>query len=1130
MKKIFGILKQSWFQSLQGVIAISALIWFLGPLLGFGGRLPFESRQNRMILILAIAVIWALYYLWKAFRARQKNKQMLDQISDDSQSSLSPEDEATDNEIGHLDSRLKEAVEALKGVRLGDKQSSDKQYLYQLPWYIIIGPPGAGKTTLLANSELEFPLSEKYGKEALHGVGGTRNCDWWFTNDAVLLDTAGRYTTQDSNKNVDKGSWLGFLDLLKKYRGRQPINGVIVAISLVDMMKLSEDALESHANSIKDRITELYEQLNITIPVYMMFTKSDLLAGFSDYFDDINREDRKQVWGTTFPLNEPSSVNNTELFIKEFELLEDRIHGQVLSKLEKERDLERRQAIYLFPQQFSSLKLKMNDFLGKVFQDSQFHKPIMFRGYYFTSATQEGTSIDRIMGSLASGFGIARQQLSNFSGQGKSFFINGLLKDVIFKESGLAGVNRKFVKKMQWVRNGLTIVIGLATIALAGLWFNSYQQNQKLIDEYEQQVKVIENQIEAVPYKGTLEDQLPLLNQLKRLTQSYSDITENPSIFARLGLYQGDSLRLIMDERYRELLRKILRPHAKANLEELISKNIDNPTALFGLLKTYLYLAGEAPAGATSPSIGNVDWDGDGNSNDDQDVTLSGHFNALLKEPPSDPITVDEGLVSQARELLSNDPAKLAYIQLKNGALNSPIVPDFKIAEFEGLSSISSSFERKSGNPFLVGIPSLFTKEGFSKLFLPKYNDIVKNLKEDRWVLGDSQQILSDTGTIKSTIQQLYQDDYIQTWSNLLLDLQIRPLENTKQASEILRPLTADSGNLFTHILKALQSETDFSDDNKLPLIGDAIELKKTLKVVDSHFKPLHKLVAEDQLKETMQLIDDLYKGLYQDISGGKGTSDKVKTTLAELNAAVDKLPEIMRIWLNKPILEAKQIIGIEVTKGATKELIQAAGADLCEPCEKAFKNKFPFNQRSKKGVDISEFNNFFAIGGVADTFKKSNLKETDDFDPSVVNTLDNMLAESERLRSVFFSAGNLNINLTLKLISASPDVEKIQLSIGSTKNNFFPGSAIRPQEVYSWPASPITAVANFRNPAIAPKFITLADATDQWGLFKLVRNDQIRIPAFGNAVFEVKTPTLKENPFKFFSKMKALKSCRCPK
>ncbi len=1055
---------------------------------------------------------------------------MLDQISEDSDPSVTSDDDATEEEIGHLDSRLKEAVEALKGVRLGDKKSSDKQYLYELPWYIIIGPPGAGKTTLLANSELEFPLSEKYGKEALQGIGGTRNCDWWFTNDAVLLDTAGRYTTQDSNKNVDKGSWLGFLDLLKKYRGHQPINGVVVAISLVDMMKLSEDDLESHANAIRDRIAELYEHLNISIPVYMMFTKSDLLAGFSDYFDAMNKEERKQVWGTTFELNGPLSGNISELFSSEFELLEDRIHQQLLQKLENEKDLERRQAIYLFPQQFSSLKLKIHDFLAKIFQDSQFHKPVMFRGFYFTSATQEGTSIDRIMSSLASSFDIARQQLSSFSGQGKSFFINNLLKEVIFTEAGLAGVNSKLEKKIQWFRSGLTIVIVLATLTVAGLWFGSYLKNQKVIDDYQQELKIIENQIQAAPYKGSIEDQLPLLNQLKQLSLSFSDFSEKPSMFSRLGLYQGDSLREIMDERYRELLRKILRPHAKANLEALVKKNIDNPTALFGLLKTYLYLGGKAPDGITAPSIGVVDWDGNNSNSDAQDVTLTGHFNALLHEPPSDPITVDESLVSQARSLLSNDPAKLAYIQLKNSALSNDTVPDFKIAEFEGLSSISSSFERKSGNPFIAGIPSLFTKEGFSKLFLPKYNDIVKNLKDDGWVLGESQQILTDTATIKATIQQLYQDDYIQTWSDFLLDLQIRQLESTKQASEILRPLTLDSGNLFTHILNALQSETDFSDDNNLPLIGDAIELKKTLKIVDGHFKPLHKLVADDGLKETMQLLDDLYKGLYQDIAGGKGTSDKVKTTLAELNAAVDKLPEILRIWLNKPILEAKQIVGIEVTKGATKELIKTAGEDLCEPCNKTFRNKFPFNARSKKGVDISEFNNFFAIGGVADTFKKTNLKETEDLDPAVINTLEGLMGESERLRSVFFSAGNLNINLTLQLVSSSKDVEKIQLSIGSTKNNFFPGSAVRPQEVYSWPASPITAVANFRNPSIAPKFVTLADAKDQWGLFKLVKNDQIRIPAFGNAVFAVKTPTLKENPFKLFRQMKNLKACRCPK
>ena len=108
-------------------------------------------------------------------------------------------------------------------------------YLYEQPWYAIIGPPGAGKTTALLNAGLRFPLAEQMGQGAVAGVGGTRLCDWWFTEDAVLIDTAGRYTTQDSNAAVDRAGWDAFLDLLKQTRPRQPLNGLLIAFPLSDI-------------------------------------------------------------------------------------------------------------------------------------------------------------------------------------------------------------------------------------------------------------------------------------------------------------------------------------------------------------------------------------------------------------------------------------------------------------------------------------------------------------------------------------------------------------------------------------------------------------------------------------------------------------------------------------------------------------------------------------------------------------------------------------------------------------------------------------------------------------------------------------------------------------------------------
>src|SRR5678809_1739494 len=92
---------------------------------------------------------------------------------------------------------LKRARFGPGGIVAGWKAKLNGRYLYELPWYLIIGAPGSGKTTALRHSGLKFPLADVAGEDAIRGVGGTRNCDWWFTDQAVLIDTAGRFTTQD---------------------------------------------------------------------------------------------------------------------------------------------------------------------------------------------------------------------------------------------------------------------------------------------------------------------------------------------------------------------------------------------------------------------------------------------------------------------------------------------------------------------------------------------------------------------------------------------------------------------------------------------------------------------------------------------------------------------------------------------------------------------------------------------------------------------------------------------------------------------------------------------------------------------------------------------------------------------
>ena len=270
-----------------GATAVASVIWMIGPLLSIVDTRPLESTQNRIITIAVVYLFWAQSHIVPRLYNAWLNRKLMDNLQEqekkksaagenDPQARLNSEDQI-------LSERFDEAAQVLKKAHFSKAGSSawtqrfSTQYLYQLPWYVIIGASGSGKTTALANSGLQFPLADRFGKTALRGIGGTRNCDWWFTNEAVLLDTAGRYTTQESEQAQDAGEWLKFIGLLRKYRRRQPINGVVVTISISDLLTQSPEASRQQAVNLRQRLSELHEQLGIRFPVYVLVTKADLL-------------------------------------------------------------------------------------------------------------------------------------------------------------------------------------------------------------------------------------------------------------------------------------------------------------------------------------------------------------------------------------------------------------------------------------------------------------------------------------------------------------------------------------------------------------------------------------------------------------------------------------------------------------------------------------------------------------------------------------------------------------------------------------------------------------------------------------------------------------------------------------
>ena len=195
-----NVLKNRLFLWLVGGIALCVLIWIVGPLIAFGdsgagpGFRPLSEPVMRIALIIMIIAAFALHVVWQRMKAAQNNAQLIEGMGHSAPKLGAGAGAAEVAELGRI---FAKATARLKELRFGKDSFTTRllgrQTLYELPWYLIVGAPGSGKTTIIEQSGLPFVLDERGSKKPIDGVGGTRNCKWWFTNDAVLLDTAGRY-------------------------------------------------------------------------------------------------------------------------------------------------------------------------------------------------------------------------------------------------------------------------------------------------------------------------------------------------------------------------------------------------------------------------------------------------------------------------------------------------------------------------------------------------------------------------------------------------------------------------------------------------------------------------------------------------------------------------------------------------------------------------------------------------------------------------------------------------------------------------------------------------------------------------------------------------------------------------
>jgi len=1000
-------------------VVLSLCLWFLGAFLGFGDARPVDGVLGRLVGLAVLWIVALLVVLVILLTAKKRDQVLAEDIVSAADPVSSGNDQVGD-ELAEMRAKLKTALAKLR------KSKGGQRHLYELPWYVIIGPPGAGKTTAIVNSGLQFPLADEMGAGAIGGVGGTRNCDWWFTNNAVLVDTAGRYTTQESDAAADNSAWLGFLALLKKHRNRQPINGAVVAISLSDLSMQDETTQKAHAIAIRRRLHELREKLGVRFPVYVLFTKADLIAGFTEFFDGLGKEDREQVWGFTLPLPKGrSEASPVSAFEEEFGLMTSRLNALSLERIQAETDPQRRSLIASFPAQLASVRQVARDFLAEVFQDNRFEHRQMLRGVYLTSGTQDGTPIDRLMMGMARTFGIGRQAIGSGRGTGRSYFLTGLFERVMFPEAGLVSADDKVERRYRWTQRLAVAATVLIALGMGTLWVRSYLGNTALREQTVAQVSAYQAEAALIPGSPIKDSDLllvvPALDILRSLPGADGGAPDVTQAGLGWGLSQGGVIANEARLAYRAALNQHFLPRLLLRQEDLMQGNINDPDALFQALKIYLMLGLAGPMDtALVTEFLTADWERfyGGAAREPLRATLALHLDALLSQP-MEAIALNNDLVTQVQGILTQMPQSQ---RVYNGIINSEqakALPQWRLTDIGG-PAIARALVRSSGKPLNEGIEGIFTYAGFHDVFLEEALKVTTQIQRDSFVLGDAATDQSDAAllAISRDVLALYFNDFVARYDQMLGDIDIIPMESLTHSVEVTNVLSGPASPLL-NVLTAIADETRLTENREpvadpaadptagaaagatLAVVGarlrrglspearifkDALEASSATETggepkplgsyVEERFQPLHQMVLrkEGQPSQLDGLIDALVE-VNQELNklsfaGGIGNPQGENTAVQRLTETASRLPGPIQRW-------AAQITtgSSGITADGTRSGINARWQSTVLPfCEQATANVYPFDRRARADIAMGDFTKLFAPAGLIDSFFTENL------------------------------------------------------------------------------------------------------------------------------------------------------------
>ncbi|QDD90584.1 type VI secretion system membrane subunit TssM [Pseudomonas oryzihabitans] len=1084
-------LRRAWTWTLLIALGLGGLIWTVGPLLAFAGHSPWASVTHRLATLCGLFLAWGLIMvLLQGWQNRRRRQRLATEEGQHDQLRA----ERIDDEAHELQSRARDARRTLLGAGLYRGRS--QRWRRELPHYLLLGPEGAGKTSLLDFSGLEFPLNVERSR-LTRNVSGTRYCDWYFAEQGVLLDTAGRYLTQ-GDAPVDGSAWLTLLQLLRRQRRTRPLNGILVTVPVERLASGNEVELETLARQVRARLQDVSRELRVEVPVYLVLTQADRLSGFSAFFDGLSREESEQVLGTTF--REAQNGTDTATLRQEFEELLRRLNSQVIPRLHQERDGQRRGQILDFPHQLGRLGDGLILFVELAFSGNRYQRAAQLRGFYLTSTPALTQHLDAQTQGIGDQLGLPSTLLPQYR-SGQARFIRQLFSRVIFPEAALAGLDQREVRRLSWAQRGL-YAAALAGLALgAALWTTSFGGNHERLERLRELAQTGLQARSQLKAGADAHAALPVLDNAYAGTQVFPAAGATP-LRERTGLYQGDAVRPTTEAAYRQALDAYLLPRLKVQLEERIRGSLNDRERLIVHLRAYLML--QLPERRDTRALRDwaaADWSqrypGDALTQNSLDTHL-----ARLLEQGFGSYPVDAQLVSQARQVLRSESlAAVVYRILRDQASGLPV---YRLSQHLGPQALA--FEGAD-----YPIPGFYTRQGYTQTFSTQGLATIRELAADNWVLGDGDGITGmDLRRLQVELEQLYFRDYANQWSEALARVTLQPVGDANQGATLLAGLTSANSPL-------LQVLVEVRDNTRLAAVasdtaGGGEPLPDTARrSLQTRFENLHRLLDDQgaavaDLAPVMAALNDLQQqlaGLAHASAPEQAAFDLAKARMAgnrdalnSLRNASSRLPTPINGWLGLLVDDSWNLI----LAGAYDYLNGRYQSELLASYRNGLDKRYPFKADSESDVSLVDFREFFKAQGTADTFFDTYLKpfvirgDGDAYRPRAIDGHSlplsreflAQMSRTQQIRRGFFAENPAEPGIVFKLepYSLDPSLTRADLNIGKERLEYRHGPIVA--ATFRWPQNDALRTTLVLE-ELGGRRVGLEQDGSAWSLFRLL-------------------------------------------